>query len=89
MFIQGLNVRYTYLLLNLVNLKAECKAVFTANYGVRAGRLIPLKETVEEAVKKCPSIKNVFIMKRTEDLGELGPLDVLLDEVCSILNDKF
>ncbi len=46
---------------------AKCKAVITANEGVRGGRIIPLKRIVDEAVMACPSVENVFVAKRTEN----------------------
>ena len=44
---------------------AHCKAVITADEGIRGGKLIPLKRTVDEAVMACPTVQNVFIAKRT------------------------
>ena len=44
---------------------AKCKAVITADEGIRGKKIIPLKRTVDEAIMACPSVKNVFIAKRT------------------------
>jgi len=44
---------------------ARCKAVLTADEGVRGGKLIPLKRTVDEAVMACPTVQHVFIVQRT------------------------
>ncbi len=44
---------------------SKCKAVITADEGVRGGKTIPLKRTVDEAVMACPSVERVFIAKRT------------------------
>ena len=44
---------------------AACKAVITADEGVRGGKVIPLKRTVDEAVMACPTVQFVFIAKRT------------------------
>ena len=44
---------------------AHCKAVITADEGVRGGKLIPLKRTVDEAVMACPTVQHVFIVQRT------------------------
>jgi len=44
---------------------AECTLVFTADEGLRGGKTIPLKRTVDEAVQACPSVKNVVVVKRT------------------------
>ena len=42
-----------------------CKAVITADEGLRGGKIIPLKRTVDEAVMACPSVRHVFIAERT------------------------
>jgi acetyl-CoA synthetase len=44
---------------------SRCKAVITADEGVRGGKIIPLKRTVDEAVMACPTVKFVFIAQRT------------------------
>ncbi|KAG7233261.1 hypothetical protein INR49_007340 [Caranx melampygus] len=62
---------------------AQCKAVVTCNQGVRGGRLIELKSTVDAAVKSCPSVQHVFVSQRTEKKVEMGQLDVPLDKVMS------
>lgn len=59
---------------------SQCSAVVTSNQGVRAGKKIALKVTVDEAVKKCESVKNVFVMKRTEAAMNLGPKDIDLSK---------
>jgi acetyl-CoA synthetase len=38
--------------------------VITADVGFRAGRSIPLKSIVDDAVKDCPSIRNIIVYKR-------------------------
>jgi len=55
--------------------------VITANQGVRAGKKIELKETVDSAVLNCPSIQHVFVMQRTDAPMNLGPKDINLSEV--------
>jgi acetyl-CoA synthetase len=39
--------------------------VITADEGVRGGKPIPLKANTDAAVAKCPTVKKVFIVKRT------------------------
>src|SRR4051812_38289015 len=39
--------------------------VITADGGFRGARLIPLKQTTDDAVKECPSVKKVIVLKRT------------------------
>ncbi|XP_037554148.1 acetyl-coenzyme A synthetase 2-like, mitochondrial [Nematolebias whitei] len=62
---------------------AQCKAVITCNQGVRGGRLIELKATVDAAVKNCPSVQHVFVSQRTENPTMMGKLDIPLEEVMS------
>ncbi|NXK23452.1 ACS2L synthetase, partial [Arenaria interpres] len=57
-----------------------CKAVITYNQGVRGGRIIELKTTVDEAVKSCPSIKHVFVAQRTDNKVQMGDRDISLEE---------
>lgn len=60
---------------------AQCKAVIICNQGVRGGRLIDLKPTVDAAVKSCPTVQHVFVSQRTEKPAVMGELDVPLEEV--------
>jgi acetyl-CoA synthetase len=39
--------------------------VITSDEGLRGGKKIPLKANVDEALKECPSVKNVLVLKRT------------------------
>ncbi|MFY1026637.1 acetate--CoA ligase [Actinobacillus seminis] len=44
---------------------AEAKIVITANAGLRGGKIIPLKETVDEALEiGCKSVENVVVYHR-------------------------
>lgn len=61
---------------------SECKVVITANQGVRGGKVIELKKTVDKAVSKCPSVERVFVYKRTEHPFQIEPnKDVVMDEL--------
>ncbi|MEZ5902636.1 MAG: acetate--CoA ligase [Alphaproteobacteria bacterium] len=44
--------------------------VITADEGMRGGKIIPLKENVDEALKSCPSVHSVIVLKRTG--GDVG-----------------
>ncbi|CAM4541128.1 acetyl-coenzyme A synthetase 2-like, mitochondrial isoform X2 [Lepidochelys kempii] len=57
-----------------------CKAVITYNQGVRGGRVVELKKTVDEAVKNCPSVKHVFVAQRTDNAVPMGNRDIPLEE---------
>jgi acetyl-CoA synthetase len=48
----------------------QAKVIVTADGGYRRGKIIPLKELTDEAVKLCPSIEKVIVVKRT---GEKVP----------------
>ena len=45
----------------------DCKSdyVITADEGVRGGKIIPLKETMDEALVKCPNVKKCIVVKKT------------------------
>ena len=45
----------------------DCKSdyVITADEGYRAGKIIPLKNNVDAALKRCKNVKSVLVIKRT------------------------
>jgi acetyl-CoA synthetase len=43
----------------------EAKVIITADGGYRRGKIIRLKEIVDEALKKTPSVEKVIVVKRT------------------------
>ena len=62
-------------------LDAKCVAVITADEGVRGRKTIPLKRTVDEAVMACPTVKTIFVARRTGNkVPFFPPRDVWLDE---------
>ena len=42
-----------------------CSAIITADEGIRGGKIIPLKANTDAAVRDCPSIHSVIVIKRT------------------------
>ncbi len=42
----------------------EAKVIITADGAYRRGKVIPLKEITDEAVKLCPSVEKVIVVKR-------------------------
>ncbi len=44
---------------------AEAKVVITSDGGFRGTKSIPLKGIVDEALEKCPSVKNTVVLNRT------------------------
>ena len=43
----------------------DSTCVITADQGVRGGKPIPLKANTDAACEKCPTVKTVFVVKRT------------------------
>ncbi|HLF17833.1 MAG TPA: acetate--CoA ligase [Candidatus Omnitrophota bacterium] len=44
---------------------AKAKLLITADGGYRRGKVVPLKQTADEAVAQCPSIKRVVVIKHS------------------------
>ena len=53
----------------------DCKSdyVITADEGYRAGKIIPLKNNVDIALKRCPNVKSVLVIKRTGNKINMFP----------------
>ena len=45
-------------------LDADCEMVITADEGLRGGKVVPLKSNVDEALEKCPDVKNTLGYKK-------------------------
>jgi acetyl-CoA synthetase len=63
---------------SLKNRIQDCKSdiVITADGGYRGGRIVPLKQTTDEALKECPDVKTVVVLKRTgKDVGFVAGRD--------------
>jgi acetyl-CoA synthetase len=43
----------------------DCRLVITADKGLRGGEYIPSKLNVDKAIKGCPNVKKVIVIKRT------------------------
>jgi acetyl-CoA synthetase len=57
---------------------ARCKVVVTADQGLRGGKPVPLKATVDQAVAGLPFVEHVFVQSRTGAAVPMGPRDVPL-----------
>ncbi|MCW5771411.1 MAG: acetate--CoA ligase [Rhodospirillaceae bacterium] len=69
---------------SLVGRIQDCDSnlVITADEGLRGGRKVPLKANADEALKKCPSVKNCIVLKRTGGkVGWVEGRDVWWDEL--------
>jgi acetyl-CoA synthetase len=60
---------------------ANCKVVITADEGLRARKIVPLKRTVDEAVMACPCVERVLVVRRTGNKVPFYPQrDLWLDD---------
>ena len=52
---------------SLIGRLLDCKSTFliTADEGLRGGRKVPLKANADEALKQCPDVKTVIVVRRT------------------------
>jgi len=67
-----------------------CKLLITANEGVRGPKTIPLKETSDEAVAACPTIKNILVVRRTDTPCSMTPgRDISYEEELATLGDAY
>ncbi|NOJ30109.1 MAG: acetyl-coenzyme A synthetase, partial [Nitrososphaeraceae archaeon] len=60
---------------------AKSKIIITSDGGYRRGKFLELKKLVDRAVQSTPSIKNVVILKRTDNEINLNQNDVLWTEI--------
>lgn len=68
---------------------AESKIVITADCGYQRGKCIQLKKIVDDAVKDCPSVSNVVIVRRSEPKIGLGKNDIDWNEAMAKASQKF
>jgi len=46
-------------------LDSDCRTVITADEGIRGGRKVPLKSNTDTALKDCPNVSTVVVVRRT------------------------
>jgi acetyl-CoA synthetase len=69
---------------------ASSVAVVTADGGWRRGHVVPLKHTVDEALKHTPSVKTCIVLKRTAQPVEMTPgRDVWWSEAIEGMSGEF
>ncbi len=52
---------------------AQAKVLVTADGGYRRGSVVPLKQNADEAVRDCPTIKRVLVLKRVGNAVAMEP----------------
>ncbi|XP_041352738.1 acetyl-coenzyme A synthetase 2-like, mitochondrial isoform X2 [Gigantopelta aegis] len=67
---------------------AQAETIITADQGVRGGKFIELKKTVDQAVEKCSCVKRVFVYQRTGGDVTMGKLDIPLDKEMSAASEE-
>ncbi|MBI4442254.1 MAG: acetate--CoA ligase [Acidobacteria bacterium] len=50
---------------------AEARVVITADGGYRRGGIVPIKQNVDEALKQCPAVKDVVMVRRVGDAANV------------------
>jgi len=71
---------------SLVGRIQDCDSSFliTADEGLRGGRKVPLKANADEALKSCPGVKKVLVVRRTGgQIGWVDGRDLWYDEECA------
>ena len=66
----------------------ESKFIVTSDEGIRGGKIIPLKNTVDKALETCPNVKNCLVVKKTNNkINFVKTRDVYLDELINEVSD--
>jgi acetyl-CoA synthetase len=66
----------------------ESNCVITADEGLRGGRKVPLKANCDAALKNCPGVKTVFVVRRTGgSINWEDGRDVWYHEACAAASD--
>ncbi len=65
---------------------SQSKLIITANGGYRRGKILELKEIVDEAVGMCPSVEKVLLIKYTGHEIELSEKHVWYAELATDVN---
>jgi len=70
-------------------LDSDCQTVITADEGIRGSRSIPLKKNVDIALKECPEVHTVFVVKRSgSNINWVPDRDVSYEQIVSEVSDS-
>ena len=65
-------------------LDCESDVLITADFGIRGGKKIPLKNNADLALADCPDVHTVIVLKRTGDeINWVDGRDIWYHEICS------
>ena len=68
---------------------AGAKIVITTDSGIRGAKEIPVKNIVDEALKTCPDVKNVIVVKRTGcEINFVKDRDIWWETACAGLSTE-
>ncbi|MDB5449507.1 MAG: acs [Phenylobacterium sp.] len=66
----------------------DSRIVITADEGVRGGKTVPLKLNVDEALKACPGVEDVIVVRRTQaDVPMTPGRDAFYSELKKTVSD--
>lgn len=57
-------------------LDSDCRVIITADEGIRGGKIIHLKNNVDEALEHCPDVRHNLVVKHTGGEIKWNPKDV-------------
>ncbi len=67
----------------------DSKIVITADEGLRGGKAVPLKANVDEALKACPMVKDVIVVRRTRaEVAMTEGRDVFYSDIKATVSDQ-
>ena len=70
-------------------LDSDCQTVITADEGLRGGKVVPLKQNVDEALKGCPNVHTVLVVTRTNaEISWNQDCDVRYEEISKNVSDE-
>ena len=67
----------------------DSRIVITADEGLRGGKVVPLKRNVDEALKECPGVANVIVVRRTKaDVPMTAGRDEFYSDLKTTVSDQ-
>ena len=67
---------------------SESKVVITADGGYRRGKIIPLKDVIDDATAGLDFVKHVIVLERTKNKISMSPRDKLWTELMQNMSDS-